>query len=272
MHRLPLMFALVCVFSAELRAEQLFKPIPRNAGVTANGLQASLTFVKNDFGPGESLLATWKIVNVSEKVSTFSVNRGSWYDVTIRVRRNGEALKLSRSIDRKDMDFKSSTFNLEPGVDKSFLLDLRAIDWDDPKWCDTIGTYEVQVSLGEIQTAWTRCSVTAPGERLPELSPEQAEKIRSLITQLGDGDFARREQAHSQIRMVGKAALPPLHEAVARERDTEIVARCKRLIQEITQPRPLPPPPLPVPPPVIIRPQPPRPLPQPPLPPPDLEF
>lgn len=269
MSRVLVLVTFCCVLSTTVRSEQLFKPMAQNTGATANGLQASLTFVKADFGPGESLLAALKITNISDKPASFKVNRGTWYDVSIHIRRNGEALKLSRSMDRKDMDFKSSVFSLESGAEKSLLMDLRSIDWDEPKWCDTLGTYEVQIALGEMQTAWTRFRITAPGERIPELAPEQAEKLRGWITQLGDGDFTQRERAHSAIRALGKAAVPMLQEAGARERDTEIVTRCNRLIQEITQPRRLPPP-LPVPP-VIVRPQP-RPVPQPPLPPPDLEF
>jgi hypothetical protein len=256
---------------AQVRAEQFFKPIPQNGGVAANGLQSSLRFVKPDFGPGESLLASWQITNVSEKPASFSVTTGKWYDLQIRVRRNGQDLKLGRGIDRKDMHYIPKTYTLEPGAMKAFTLDVRAIDWDDAKWCDVFGAYEVQFVLGGLQTAWTRFRVTAPGEKLPELSPEQAERLRSLIIQLGVADFARREQAHAEIRAFGKAALILLQETAARDVDTEIVARCKRLIQEITQPRyiaqPIPrPQPRPLPPPVV------RPQPQPPLPPPDLEF
>lgn len=262
----------VIFFATQLHAEQLFRPIPMNAGVAANGLQSSLRFVKNDFGPGESLLASWQISNVSEKPVSFSVANKGWYDVLIRIRRNGTALNLVRAIDRKEMHFTPKTFNLEPGASHSFTLDLRAIDWDDAKWCDVLGNYEVQIVLGDVQTAWTRFRVTTPGEKLPELTPEQAERMRTLITQLGDPDFARREQAHSEILQLGKAAILSLQDATANERDTEIVARCERLIQEITQPRVVVQPMLPRPPIRPVLPPPPIVRPQPPLPPPDLEF
>lgn len=267
MHRLSIL-AVLLLFTAHLWAEQLFKPIPQNAGVAANGLQSSLRFVKSDFGPGESLLASWQITNVSEKPSSFSVANGQWYDLQIRVRRNGQDLKLGRAIDRKDMHYIPKTYSLEPGATKAFTLDVRAIDWDDPKWCDVLGSYEVQFVLGGVQTAWTRFRVTAPGEKLPELSPEKAERLRTLITQLGDAKYEKNKLALEEIRRLGKAAVPMLQEAIEREQNTLVVTRCKQLVDEILRPKfatPVPQP-LPVPPPII------RPQPQPPIPPPDLEF
>lgn len=255
---------------AQVQAEQLFKPIPQNAGVAANGLQSSLRFVKNDFGPGESLLASWQVSNVSEKPASFSVATGHWYDLQIRVRRNGQDLKLGRGIDRKDMHYIPKSYTLESGALKAFTIDVRAIDWDDPKWCDVLGTYEVQFALGGVQTAWTRFRVTAPGEKLPELLPEQAERLRTLISQLGDAKFEKNKQAMDEIRSLGKAAVPALQEAIEREQNTQVVARCRQLVEEILRPRvalPVPQPqPRPVPPPIV------RPQPQPPIPPPDLEF
>ena len=60
-----------------------------------------------------------------------------------------------------------------------------------------------------------------------------AERITSLIDQLGDEAFAKREAAHKAIDTLGEQALPALRKAAVENGDAEIRRRCRRLIRTI---------------------------------------
>lgn len=263
---------ILVVVSNSLHAEQLLKPITPPGPQAANGLQATLRFCKYEFGPGESILSCLQITNTSDTVQRFEINKNTWYDVQVRVRRNGRDIKLVRGCDLKDMLFKRDAVKVEPGTQRAFLIDLRELDWRDPSWCDGLGLYEVQLAVAGMETGWTRFRSTAPGEKRPEVSPEMAEHIGTQIAQLRDTDPARHNAAYAELRRMGKAALSQLEDALGVEKNTDAGNRLRNLMVEIAQPKikeltPI----LPRPP---VRPNPPvvRPQPQPPLPPPDLEF
>ncbi|HEY7115141.1 MAG TPA: PDZ domain-containing protein [Tepidisphaeraceae bacterium] len=58
------------------------------------------------------------------------------------------------------------------------------------------------------------------------------DQIKTLITQLGDGEYARREDAARRLRAIGKPALPALKEALKSD-DAEIASRAQTLIKRI---------------------------------------
>lgn len=68
----------------------------------------------------------------------------------------------------------------------------------------------------------------------PALAPaeSEAERIQRLVKQLGDAEFAAREQASRELAALGKKALPAL-EAAASDGDAERSARAKALIERI---------------------------------------
>jgi hypothetical protein len=214
--------------------EKLPKPItPGGAGEPVDGLRTSVVMVKSDFGPGESLMAIWKITNESAKPVVINLGKNHVYDFTLEARRDGKDLALAR-VDFKD--FHSPQTTLEPGESITRGIDLRAIHIQQAQWCDPLGGYEARLNFGpkNIKSAWVKFRVTGAGEQMPRISPELAEKIDSLIRQLGDDVFAKRESAHKELLAIGPPALPLVSQAAnAAGGDPEIVARCKRLIGEI---------------------------------------
>ena len=267
--------------SGAAETEKLMKPIAGpGSGLAAGGLRSTLSLVKSDFGPGESLMATWKLTNEGAAPAEITLNRGSWSALQFEFRRDGQKLDLQRE---PAHDRKTLTYTIQPGDTMTEFIDLSALAWTDKKWSQRFGNYEVSAILTEknVQSGWAKFKITAPGEKRPDVSPEVAERLRSLIIQLGDNEFAVREQAYAQIVKLGMVALGTLEDTVAAGGgETEQMVRCRKLIKEIlfASGRPVPPPPPPVlPPPPIrpIRPVPPPPppvVPQPPVHPIDLEF
>lgn len=259
-----LALAAACSFGAE----KLLKPLAGpGAGQAVDGLRASVSMVKSDFGPGESLLAIWQLTNESSRPVELTMDKRNWYDFAFQIRRDGNRVEPLRASARARPDFRGSTVTLEPGQSTKQFIDLTALDWADPKWSEPMGSYEASViyTPKQLQSGWAAFRITQVGERRVLPPPDQAERIRSLIAQLGSDEFAARDAAHQQLLAIGKPALTMLEEIVATGGDTEAVRRCQRLITEIKARLNPPPPPRPIP----I----PRPVPQPrPVDPPDMDF
>ena len=266
---------LTATLSDAAETEKLMKPIAGPGSGLANGrLRSTLSMVKSDFGPGESLMATWKLTNESAAAVDITINKGSWSALDFEFRRDGQKLVLSRE---PAHDRKTLTYTIQPGDTMTEFIDLGALAWTDKKWTQRYGNYEVSAILTEknVQSGWAKFKITAPGEKRPDVPPEVAERLRSLIVQLGDNEFAAREQAYAQIEKLGLLALGTLEDTVAAGGgETELMIRCRKLIDEIRRangrPVPLPPPPPVVPHPPLrpIRPVPPPPppvVPQPPI-------
>ena len=275
--------AILCGFTGA--GEKLLKPIPGpGAGQAVDGLRAAVAMVKDDFGPGESLLLMWELFNESGRTVELSIDKKNWYDFAFEIHRDGNRIEPPRAGARQRPDFRAATVVLEPGHSAKHFIDLSTLDWTDPKWCEPLGNYEVAATYApkRLQSGWAKFRITKPGEKRPAPPQELLDRIRGLVEQLGSNEFAARQQAYEQLLGIGKPALPLLEEIVATGGDTEAVRQCQQLIQELKGgpkpppppiPQPLPPqPPPPVPPPP--RPQPPVPQPRPKPPPPDppMEF
>jgi hypothetical protein len=70
--------------------------------------------------------------------------------------------------------------------------------------------------------------------RARTLSPEEQDRLGSLVRRLGDGDFEVREQASRDLVRAGRAALPHLRLAV-NDADLEVRRRVRRCLDEIQQ-------------------------------------
>lgn len=64
------------------------------------------------------------------------------------------------------------------------------------------------------------------------LSHEDAERIRTAIADLGNTEFAKREEAGTQLRKLGKKAHPALLIA-AQDKDREVARRAQELLRQI---------------------------------------
>jgi hypothetical protein len=165
-------FALVALIllAHAAAAEQLFKPMGQTP--TANGLSTTFTLVKSEFGPGESICGTWTFTNNSDRPLLVNLNRTGWFNATFSIRKDGKALATPRASELIDRHYPISSYTLEPGASQRFLIDLRALDWDAPKWCDTLGNYEVQLIYCETKTAWAKLTLSPSSGRkieIPEL-------------------------------------------------------------------------------------------------------
>jgi len=65
------------------------------------------------------------------------------------------------------------------------------------------------------------------------IDPAIADEVDQLITQLGDNDWAKREEAQKQLASLGAAAKPKLEAAARTTKDLEIVYRCERLLDAL---------------------------------------
>jgi hypothetical protein len=260
--RIWFLAGMALLFSVAVAAEGRMKPIATGGGEPVDGLRTSLVMVKNDFGPGESLMAVWKLTNEGDKAAEIKLGKNHVYEFTFEARRDGKDIAINR-LDFKDFHSPSNT--LEPGESLVRSIDLRAIHVHEAKWCEPLGKYEVRVTClsKNIKTGWAKFSITGAGEQAPEINPELAEKIGSLIRQMGHEEFAQREGAYKELRAIGKPALHQLNQtADDANGDPEVRARCKKLIDEIQAALA----------PVVVNPPPhprPVPLPQPVDPPPD---
>src|SRR5690242_5153086 len=72
------------------------------------------------------------------------------------------------------------------------------------------------------------------GEAPPGAQPSA--DAAALIRQLGDENYAVRQQAYSRLREMGKAALPALHEA-EKSSDSEIHERVEDLLSDLQAPQ-----------------------------------
>jgi uncharacterized protein (TIGR03067 family) len=61
-----------------------------------------------------------------------------------------------------------------------------------------------------------------------------AARIDSLIRQLGNEQFVRREAASKELERIGEPALPALRQAAAASQDPEIVRRAEQIIRAFT--------------------------------------
>jgi|GEM_PF-1959888 len=66
-----------------------------------------------------------------------------------------------------------------------------------------------------------------------DLDSTATAELKTLIDQLGDSDFAKREDAARQIKALGRPTVPALKEAARTSEDPEIVSRAQALIKRI---------------------------------------
>jgi hypothetical protein len=84
------------------------------------------------------------------------------------------------------------------------------------------------------------CLLTPAGAAAPAATQAAAsDEIKRLIEQLGDGEYAKREEAAKRLKAIGKPAVPALKEAAANNEDAEVVSRAQALLKRI-EIRPLP--------------------------------
>jgi hypothetical protein len=238
-----------------LRAEEPRPPTPApvpGAGEAADGLRASASVVKADFGPGESIMLVFKLTNESKTAASVKLGRNHVFDFSFETKRDGKDVPTAR-VDFND--YFSPQVTLEPGETTSRAIDLRAIHTVDPKWADQKGKYEVRLNYIHkgLKTGWVAFGVAGIADRPPDPNEKLNEQIRGLIAQLGNDEFAVRERAYADLLTIGQPALRLLQDTVDTGADVEIATRCKKLIDEIrkktapVKPRPVPPPPPPPP-------------------------
>jgi hypothetical protein len=250
------LFALMifCVSPLAFAGGKMLKPMPGpGTGEAVNGLRATISCVKESFGPGESVLVIWKLANESDQEKTVELYKryGGNYDVVIR--HNGKTYASSAV----RFDQAGDPFAIEPGRSITRMIDLLQLKFEDDSWRNIQGSFEVSIKLAtaKIPSGTASFKITAAGENKPAIAPELAESIRTLISQLGDNEFATREKAYAELRRIGRPALGMLDEVATANGDLEVVARCKKLIEEIRRGQVvLPPPPFNPPPPPVVPP------------------
>ncbi|HOX06287.1 MAG TPA: hypothetical protein PK280_07790 [Planctomycetota bacterium] len=92
-----------------------------------------------------------------------------------------------------------------------------------------------------VREAWAAAAVAAgkAGARAPAVDPPKgadAERVSKLIAQLGDDEWARREEAQGALRAMGRKVEAALEEG-AKSKDAEISGRCAELLKALRNPR-----------------------------------
>lgn len=115
------------------------------------------------------------------------------------------------------------------------ILDQHAIDGDD--WTlvyhldrttlDRIIPIEVLPQPGRVD----RAGIVV----IRRIGPDVDQKLKDLVTRLGDASWARREEASRQLAGYGRMARPVLDQAL-KHGDIEVVHRAERLIEQMEQP------------------------------------
>src|SRR5262245_14412515 len=77
-------------------------------------------------------------------------------------------------------------------------------------------------------------ALAARGASQADRGKEEAERIASLIRQLGDDEFKKREAASKELDAIGEPALSALRKAAASSDDLEIRRRAQRILRTIT--------------------------------------
>jgi hypothetical protein len=85
------------------------------------------------------------------------------------------------------------------------------------------------VACGLMAVSWARA----------EDASASKDEVKSLIDQLGAGDYTKREEAAKKLKAIGKPALPALKKAISDADDAEVVSRAQALVKRI-EIRPLP--------------------------------
>jgi hypothetical protein len=239
MHR-PWTIALIWL-AGLASAEDLLKPVGgAGAGPTIDGLQASIRAVKEDFGPGESILIHWRLNNSARenKVVKLPADLRFPHFFDFEITRDGQAVTARMNpIDGVTVE---KTLRGEGQFDS--WIDLRALPWKDATWLDRFGPYEICVSYSGAGRPLpsgkaTFRIVAANTPTFPKLDPVLTEQVKTLITRLGADDFAVREEAQKKLLEMGEKALGPLTEALTAAEDPEIRLRCRNLIDRIRQDR-----------------------------------
>jgi WD40 repeat protein len=72
-----------------------------------------------------------------------------------------------------------------------------------------------------------------PSKGQPKEEKASSEKINRLVNQLGDEDFAKRDQARKQLEAIGEPAVEILRKAVESSKDAEIRSAAKAIVEAI---------------------------------------
>ncbi|MCW8131921.1 MAG: hypothetical protein KIS92_16365 [Planctomycetota bacterium] len=241
MPTMRMLFLLAAVLAAGLWAEEpgLLKPVGgAGSGEAKDGLRVTLKPVKEDFGPGESLLMQATVANVGDAEKTLTVVKNrlqGGYDFRLELRRAGRDLAVAPRAEKDNPQRVERT--LAPGAKLECWIDLRALAGD-PKVFAELGGYEAAVVFAPTgaRSGWAVFSVAEAGRPTPKPRDEaEAEKIRSLIQALGDDDFQKRENAEAELVAFGERALGLLKQAIEGGKDPEVKLRCKRVVNKIEE-------------------------------------
>jgi hypothetical protein len=74
------------------------------------------------------------------------------------------------------------------------------------------------------------CWVTVRAADTDQAVPDD---VKKLIDQLGDTQYSKRQEATTELKAIGKPALPALKQAIAQNQDPEIVSRAQMLVKRI---------------------------------------
>jgi hypothetical protein len=172
MKLLPAVCLQILVLAATLNAEELLKPVGGSgAGPVVEGLQATVRAVKEEFGPGESVLLQWTLQNVGEQEREIVLDKNrTLVFFAFEVRREGNEYDLGPREVTEPVQVRKI---LQPGAKVEQWIDLRRLRAADPKWLDARGRYEVAVvyrgaNVGrDVRSGWATFRVAPMGTPMP---------------------------------------------------------------------------------------------------------
>ena len=205
------------------------------AGETVEGLQASLSAVREVFGAGESPKLQFTLRNLGTEPLTlnfevFDNHTPCFGADQYKLLRDGKEVPMRNDLRQLRPVTVFQNLTLGPGSTTRYEVDVCALALEGEPFAAP-GKYELTLTFvaGPLRVATGKAEFQVVAAKVE--TPK--ERISRLVEKLGGDEYAERESAQKELQKLGVPALPALYAAKAKSDDAEVRARCTKLIMLI---------------------------------------